>query len=509
MTHRAMVRPRPADRWRMVQLTDGRARYKSLSHGGLAAVLVAAALAPFTANPLLTLAAVLTFPVLFTLLWREGEPPILLLAVMFQWIQVTTKLFYADVIGIAVSEVPIDTLGAPYGTHLYMDDAILLALAGLIALSAGIRLGFPRTTVLPTHWRLRSLADLPVKRLWLLYLATFAFVAGTGAAIGLIPGLRQPLLALAALKWAVVFVFAYAVFTRRTGYGYLALVMAIEIVLGISGFFSEFRINFYVVIVAFLTAQPKVTRRQALVGATLALPFLLLAVIWSHVKVDYREYISAGTGQQVVAVPLAQRLATLPGMILEMDGAAYADGGEKLVQRLGYVDMLAMTLLRVPATVPHEGGRLSWNAITHFLKPRVFFPDKPVLSDSATATKYAGVRIHGATSISLGYMAELYIDFGLPYLYLGLLVMGYVFGRVYGVFLSLPLGVPDRFGLLVVLFLPFMLFETALPKLIGALMISGVVAYAAARTILPAMPTWLTLRKGKRSTAPTRRRSVG
>jgi len=59
----------------------------------------------FSPNPGLTISAMLLLAWFFLLLWRPGEPPILLLALGFQWLQVVTKVFNADLLGVPVNEL--------------------------------------------------------------------------------------------------------------------------------------------------------------------------------------------------------------------------------------------------------------------------------------------------------------------------------------------------------------------------------------------------------------------
>ncbi len=69
----------------------------------------------------------------------------------------------------------------------------------------------------------------------------------------------------------------------------------------------------------------------------------------------------------------------------------------------------------MPDFVPHENGHLLGGSLLNIVKPRIFFPDKPETpDDSLVSAKYTGIRFDMAynTSISIGYLGELYIDFG-------------------------------------------------------------------------------------------------
>src|SRR5438067_11835823 len=63
------------------------------------AAAIGAVVGYLTPNPLLTSASILVLLLLLKLLWRAGEPPVLLFAASFQWIQITTRIFNADLHG--------------------------------------------------------------------------------------------------------------------------------------------------------------------------------------------------------------------------------------------------------------------------------------------------------------------------------------------------------------------------------------------------------------------------
>ena len=65
--------------------------------------IVLAMLGLATANPMLTAVGILVVPLLVTLLWRSGEPPILLACCLMQWLQVMVPIFYADLVGNSLS----------------------------------------------------------------------------------------------------------------------------------------------------------------------------------------------------------------------------------------------------------------------------------------------------------------------------------------------------------------------------------------------------------------------
>src|SRR5262249_43160483 len=123
---------------------------------------------------------------------------------------------------------------------------------------------------------------------------------------------------------------------------------------------------------------------------------------------------------------------------------------------------------------------------------RILFPDKSSLpSDTETAVRYSGIGFDAGnnaelTSISLGYVAELYVDFGYVGIVIGTFLLGCLFGycvkRVFS-FRSLPALVNS--GLAVMLMLTFSSYEQALLKMIGGFLMTLIVIVGLQRYLLP------------------------
>jgi hypothetical protein len=220
---------------------------------------------------------------------------------------------------------------------------------------------------------------------------------------------------------------------------------------------------------------------------------VLLGVFWSAVKKDYRNFLNLGTGGQVVLQPVDERLAFLVNKAAEFDGRQFAYGVELLLGRLSYIDFLAATMEQVPKALPHEGGALLGAAVWHVLTPRILFPEKPELpSDTLMTAYYTGVAeavwADETTSISIGYMGELYIDFGVGGALLAVFLMGLAYGKCYRVIRDDP-RTPSfvNYGLCMMVALAFSTFGTALIKLVGSLLMVMIAAFALQRLLWPVL----------------------
>ena len=99
---------------------------------------------------------------------------------------------------------------------------------------------------------------------------------------------------------------------------------------------------------------------------------------------------------------------------------------DRFIERMWTIYYPALAVGRVPSVLPHMHGQLMLETLQFTFEPRLLFPDKPnVKSDSEMVRKYAGVMVAGEedkTDIAFGYAAESYIDFGVPLMFLPVLI---------------------------------------------------------------------------------------
>ena len=160
---------------------------------------------------------------------------------------------------------------------------------------------------------------------------------------------------------------------------------------------------------------------------------LLLATYWQSVKGDYRNYVNGGTQTQTVRVSLADRLNYHTNSLNNINEKELGDGFNSLLSRLGYLKFFASTIRTVPNAVPYQNGKL-WSEAISALIPRAFFPDKPIFDDSKRTNEFSGIEAAGAdkgTSISIGYVGESYIDFGVPFMFAPIFALGCFWGWLY------------------------------------------------------------------------------
>lgn len=445
-------------------------------------LLFGSGVALLSANPLLTCVAIGILPIMAYLTWRPGEPPVLFFAVFFQWLQVSMAVFYANFMGKNISDPP----NVPT-----METAVWLSIAGIVILALGMRFG--------VDWkRTRKLGPgssvtirYSQKKIWIVYLVLFTLGIVLPPFLWHVNQLRTVVLGLLHLKWVAYFVLVYLAFARGGGLRnkYLLVGTALEILFGFSGYFSGYKQVFFILGIAFLTTRARLKTKDIVPLTAIILTVFFLSVCWSSIKTDYRDFLNQQTGQQVVLVPFSKRIQAVTEMVFELDYVSFMEGMDKLAQRIAYVEMFARVVETVPQYLPHEGGRLWWAAIKHVSVPRLLYPAKAALpSDSELTSRYTRVFLAGAeqgTSISMGYMAESYIDFGMVGMYVPIFLCGLLWGLMYRYFMR---KVPYRviaYGMVTALLVNANQFEMHSVKLLGGMLMNFLVFAAVVKFILP------------------------
>jgi len=431
------------------------------------------ALAPMGSTTALSVAAVAVLFLGSYLLWRPGEFPILLFIFVFQWLQVVTPVLYAGFLGIDLDD---------FSTfHSDMHTAAMLSLVGLTLLAFGMRLGAG-----PVQSRDSELARLiacrfPTQGWFWLYVAAWTGAVFAQAFAFVVPGLSQPLIATSGLRWAFFLTLTYAAFSSGTGIrAYWLTAFALELISSLGSYFSDFKTVFIFTIFGLAAAEVRVKRRGYLGLALLTACMVVMAIIWSDIKMEYRK-----TGGGI------DRLVELTSQI---DGSAMWRGLDLLIHRVGYIEFFAAVVNYVPEVVPYTKGAIWSDAIVRPFMPRLLFPEKTIIDDSRRTNMYTGLGVAGmedATSISIGYMAEAYIDFGPLWMMPVVAGFGYFLGRIYR-YLLRSRGSRGLLGMGMASAVLFQAaaFEQSITKVMGGIVVALLVSLVLIHFVIPNWAPW-------------------
>lgn len=368
--------------------------------------------------------------------WIAGEVPVFPTVLAFQWMAIVSGYFYHEVVGVYPGFTAVGDL----------QTAVVLSLAAQLALVVGIRLAIRvmEPAAIRRKHRTQATPEYDPRRLFVVVIAVYAadwLVEISPMEISF--SSAQFLYAVLDFKAVLLLLLFLTVVQQQRHYRFALLAALFVLVPALSSTASAFSGVFFLFFLALLTAwrpwkeagSERRRNRWVLAAAiSVALATILLGLLWEGgIKSSWRSSVRSSI---VAGSPIdrAQEFAALarreaPQIDL---AAAYPELIRRLSSEVGFFSFVRE---RVPAVVPHSDGELTMRAVRHVSMPRLLFPEKPNLGgDSWLVRTYAGVPAAGdeqGTSIGLGYIPEFYIDFGVPLMFVPLLLLGFVVGLCY------------------------------------------------------------------------------
>jgi hypothetical protein len=353
---------------------------------------------------------------------------------------------------------------------------------GTLAVTVGIRLGAGVNRAPLMHpapvaiAALLSIERLFYASLWAIFLANVIVLL-----VPIVPTLRQLLLALANFHWVIVYLLTYSVMSGKRGYRELGIVFGVELIIGVLGFFSDFKTIFVLLILASLTSYKALFSFRRKTTIAMAAAAIAMGVVWTTVKSDYRSFLNQGTGEQVVLVSMSERLEYLSDLLADVSLERMGESVDAFLLRLSYVQFFAESMQMVPGVIPYENGKLWGEAIMNSVVPRFVNPSKAEISDSVRTSYYTGTAVSGVeagTSIGMGYIAESYVDFGPVLMILPLFLWGLIIGWMYRTLIGVTRHALLGYGSATVLIvLGASLIETSNSKMLGGVVLNFLISY--------------------------------
>jgi hypothetical protein len=432
--------------------------------------------------------AVAVLLLVWELLATDEGPPVLALALTYQWMQVTVGIFYSAFTG--------QELDAMVETD--WQTMVLIGLGCVTCLAVSIFFG-----ITLTRRRITPPEDAPDLAFSgkLLYAAYGGSLLLTGIVQELAwsyPAFTQAILAVTFSHLALVFLLTRRFTRPEFHWRKLALLMAIEVAIGFTGYFAGFREPLIMASIAMFEVFDRRDARHWMFAGVLVLVLGMTSLIWVSVRGQLRQEID----EEVVTASRLERFdraRTVSSGIVSQSPSDYGDALSVLIDRLWAIRYPAMAVERVPLIVPHANGQIMRDALTHLITPRFLYPEKADLaSDSEMVRKYAGADVAGIesnTSIAFGYAAESYVDYGLPWMFIPVLIFGFLVGVTYQVWLSVIHHRELAIALVTVVFwLTLYLFERSWIKTLGSSI--TMMVYLGGLTYL--IDQWLLMRRAQR-----------
>ncbi|MDX2189591.1 MAG: hypothetical protein SFY32_06990 [Bacteroidota bacterium] len=249
--------------------------------------------------------------------------------------------------------------------------------------------------------------------------------------------------------------------------------------MGFTGYFSTFKDFILIAIICYLTFGIKLKFWQSLMITIFAGLTLYLGIFWTFIKPEYRKFLSGGEQKQIVTVSQKDAFNKLIELYDSFTPEVYQASLEQMINRLEYIEFYSACKDYIPANLEYQQGSLLLEAIQHILVPRFINPEKKILDDSELTNRLTGLNVTGAdkgTSISLGYMAEFYADFGPILMYIPILFLGFITAFIFYYLKSFALSEIWGNALIIPLFFSTNINGIATAKVLGGMIMYFIIA---------------------------------
>jgi len=367
--------------------------------------------------------------ILFGLFYRINEAPVIVFALSFQWLSISISHFYL----LFVDSNQEELLWRPSYSLEYINQTYWLSIIGLLAFALGIKFAIINVKVKQISNSLLNKYD--TFKIIILYTAfTILFVPISNLIRFVVPGLFQVFTIFNFFKWTLFFLMIYISFKKNEHKKIVLAIIFIEFILGFSGIFAEFQDFILLFPIVYLSFNKIQNRKQIIILTTLAIVLINIGALWSYVKVEYRMFLSGGERKQVVVVDKSEALSKLWELTTKVNAETYKMGFEALIKRIYFLEYFSATVNYSKKYNKYLDGETWENAIKHILMPRILFPNKKGIDDSKQTMKLTGIHLADAsqgTSISVGYMAESFADFGNFFMHFAIFSLGFLLGSIY------------------------------------------------------------------------------
>lgn len=362
-------------------------------------------------------------------IWKvlpQGEgPPVLSLALTAQWVQVSVGVFY------------VGLTGRELDATIYSDwvPMVAIGLTGLVTITAGLWLGIKFLGDRIPYPEVAPLEVITLRKLVIIYFAAI-FVTGAMQEVAFrYPQVTQAILALAFARLGIMALMFRRLTQPTLRYLPLFGLLGFEVMLGFTGFFSDFREPLLLAGLALLEGFDRHKREHWITAGVLGAVLSVAVLMWLSVRGEFRQDFDDQAFAESRSARLERMQALSTDWLARSGESGVGDDIAFTIDRVWAIYYPALALERVPKEIPHENGKLMAAVLKHLVTPRIFFPDKPPLpNDSDFVRRYAGAQVAGAeegTTIAFGYAAESYVDFGVPLMFVPMLIFGFGMGCAY------------------------------------------------------------------------------
>ena len=313
-------------------------------------------------------------------------------------------------------------------------SAVVASSFGLVFLMAPIYY-FQNKIPAQTKETLRnSILRFSSQKVMYAYIISYFTFSTLGTMAFLFGGLTQVIFSLVKIKWLLFLLFGFQCFLKDENKRIFYIFVAFEFISGFLSFFSDFKTVMFYLAVLIISLVEKLSFKQVFTVMLIGIGLGIFGLIWTNVKGEYRSFLNSGSTQQVVGVESDAAFNKLYDLSSKVDDDKLNGSAKQMLDRMQYTYHFAKTIDRMPSVLPFEMGDNWLTSLSFATTPRFLNPNKPIYEATAKVRKYTGLHYLGkeyGVSFSLGYFGDCFIDLGLYGMMLILLILGYIYGKIY------------------------------------------------------------------------------
>ena len=442
----------------------------------------------FFTNGIILFAGLIIFFILINVIQQPYKPSIFTLILFYHFLQISAGIWESNYLNQDIN------YRSPSS-----QTATIAAYIGLLFLFLPIAYYQNKLPALSLNTLKKHADRIAIDKTFRVYVISFfAMNALTGIAF-LIPSLTQIFFSLANIKWFLFLLFGLQSILKNRMRKEFYIFCGLEFAMGFYSYFSGFKTIIFFIIFLLLCLLAIVRFNKMMIFVVGVALMFVAGVFWTSIKGEYRSFLNKGNATQTVEVEKGEALDKLLELSDKQNGNSFNDALESFLDRLQYTYHLAKTMDRVPSIIPHENGRNWGNTLVFVLTPRILNPDKGIYDASIKASKYTGLQYSGkrrGVSISLGYFADGYIDFGYVGMFIPLLILGFIYGSSYYFFLRKSSNnFIFNYAVVGALYMEFMSFESDNIFVAGRLYVNLMVFFILRLFFFPKLMAYISMPK--------------
>ena len=382
----------------------------------------------FFTNGIYLVLGAISFGMLFFYLQQPYKPSVFTIVFIYHFIQVAATVWLSNYEGEDINYRSESTT-----------TAIICSYIGLFFLFVPIIYYQNKIPAVSLHTLTVHAYRLSINKCFRAYVIAFFSMNALAVVAFVLPGFAQIVFSLIKIKWFFFLLFGMQVVLRKQRVKEFVFFSLFEFVTGFYSYFSDFKIVMFFLAFIFFLFLYKITLRPLVLALLLGIAAFFLGAYFQGIKGEYRAYLNQGSKSQNVSVSQEDALGKLADLAQNQEEGTFSKSVEMFLDRFQYTYHLAKAMDYVPAKLPYQDGKNWGNTLEFSLTPRILNPDKPNYEASVKTTQFTGIgysRASQGVSVSLGYFADSYVDFGYIGMFVPILLIGFLFGSTYFYFIK-------------------------------------------------------------------------